>query len=618
LTTPDLQSLRQHLHRIDGRGYRAYKEIAGTYALDEPGLSGAVLTVEHVQGDPYAAPSRLRLTVPTEVADLPPASCANRARRLGTATCLARAFARAIAASAGSAGGRERGSANARDDRHRGGSRGDASPRDGSLQIDRPGQHVLERTCLRVGENGEVQARFFAGLPAAGRRVLGRRAAELLCERLPTVAAASLRAAALDAQELRSYADVAEDAEALRAQLRPRGLVAFVADGSCLPRRSGIDDRPLQDGTAVPFQSPPSLQVELQTPNAGPVTGMGLPAGITLVVGGGFHGKSTLLDALRVGVYDHVPGDGRHQVVCDPTAVAIRAEDGRRVEGVDVSPFIDHLPLGRDTHAFRTENASGSTSQAANIVEALEAGARVLLIDEDTAATNFMIRDGRMQQLVARQREPITPYLDRVRQLYEEHGVSTVLVVGGSGDYFEVADTVIALEEYRPRDVTDEARRIAANAGSQRRVEADGPFGPVTPRVPLGASVDLSRGRREVSARARGRATVLLGPEAIDLAAVPQLVDPSQTRSVAAALAYARQQYMDGQRTVDQIIDAVLADVDAGGLDVLTPYPVADGARFRRLELAAALNRLRTLQVRAAAEAGAPPAAPPADPRPRR
>ena len=574
----DLQSLGQLLHRIDGRGYRAYKEIGGSYRLGGE-LSGAVLHVEHVQGDPYAAPSRLRLVMPQDVADLPAASYANRSRSLGTATCLARAFHRAARA-------RAKG----------GGSRGEGGHRDGFVEIDHPRQHVLERTCMAVCEAG-VEARFFAGLPSSGRRIHGRRAAELLCECIPAIAADALRRVSLDAAELAAYADTTEDADALRGQLRQRGLVAFVADGSLLPRRSGIDERPLDSAAAVAFQSPPSLRVELEAPNAGTLSGMGIPEGITLIVGGGFHGKSTLLDALLVGVYDHIPGDGRHRVVADPAAVAIRAEDGRRVEGVDVSPFIGELPLGRDTRAFRTENASGSTSQAANIVEALEAGARLLLVDEDTAATNFMIRDGRMQQLVARQREPITPFIDRVRQLYDEHGVSTVLVMGGSGDYFDVADTVIVMDEYRPRDATAEARCIAAASGRLRQLEAEGPFGPVAPRVPVGDSIDLSRGRREVSARGRGRSTVLLGPEAIDLTAVQQLVDPSQTRSVAAALAYARQHYVDGRRSVAEILDAVAADVDAGGLDVLTPHRVADGARFRRFELAAALNRLRTLRV---------------------
>ena len=180
-----------------------------------------------------------------------------------------------------------------------------------------------------------------------------------------------------------------------------------------LPRRSGVDDRPLEGGGVVPFRSPESLRVVLQAPNAGSVPGMGVPVGVTLVVGGGFHGKSTLLRALEAGVYNHRPGDGRERVVSDPDTVKVRAEDGRAVAGVDISAFIDGLPLGQDTHHFTTPNASGSTSQAATIVEALESGAHALLVDEDTSATNFMLRDRRMQSLVPKDAEPITPFQPR-------------------------------------------------------------------------------------------------------------------------------------------------------------------------------------------------------------
>jgi len=374
------------------------------------------------------------------------------------------------------------------------------------------------------------------------------------------------------------------------------GLVAFLADGAVLPRRSGVDDRPLREG-AIPFQSPASLHAEFQLPNAGRMAGMGVPVGVTLIVGGGYHGKSTLLNALERGIYNHIPDDGRELVIADEGAVKIRAEDGRAVTGVDISPFIGALPNGADTRQFATGNASGSTSQAANIVEALEAGARVLLVDEDTAATNFMIRDHRMQELIAKEREPITPFIDKVRQLYDEHGVSTVLVMGGSGDYFDVADTVIAMDAYIPHDVTDQARSIAQRYRAERRKEGGDRFGDITPRTPLAKSLDPSKGRREVKISTRGVKTILFGTSEINLAAVEGLVDPSQLNAIGQALYYARQRYMDGGRTVPEILDAVMADVDLSGLDVLDRRSVGDLARFRRYELAAALNRLRTLRV---------------------
>jgi predicted ABC-class ATPase len=427
--------------------------------------------------------------------------------------------------------------------------------------------------------------------------VLGRQAEAMLCDDLPSIVQGALRFAAHNRAALYRHVRAAEDADWLRSQLPGRGLVAFVADGAVLPRRSGVDDRPLRDGV-VPFQGPPGLRAEFSLPNAGPVAGMGVPVGVTLIVGGGYHGKSTLLNALERGVYNHIPGDGRELVVTDEATVKIRAEDGRAVTGVDISPFIGVLPNGVDTRRFSTANASGSTSQAANIVEALEAGARVLLLDEDTAATNFMIRDHRMQELIAKEQEPITPFIDKVRQLYDDHGVSAVLVMGGSGDYFDVADTVIAMDAYAPRDVTEQARAIARKYQAERRPEGGEHFGDIAPRVPLPESLDPSRGRRDVKITARGVKTILFGTSEIDLTSVEQLVDPGQLNAIGQALYYARQRPMDGRRTLPEILDAVMHDIDREGLDVLDPRLVGDLVRFRRYELAAALNRLRTLRVR--------------------
>jgi predicted ABC-class ATPase len=463
------------------------------------------------------------------------------------------------------------------------------------MAIDRPGQQILERTSALVDKEA-VEARFVIGLPAAGRRVLGRQAAAMLCDDLPRVVESALHFSANNQGALYHHVKTAEDADWLRAQLARSGLVAFVADGAVLPRRSGVDDRPLQEG-AVRFESPPSLRVEFALPNAGPVSGMGVPAGVTLIVGGGYHGKSTLLNALVRGVYNHIPGDGRELVVMDEGAVKIRAEDGRAVSGVNISPFIGTLPNGADTRRFSTANASGSTSQAANIVELLEAGARTLLVDEDTAATNFMIRDHRMQELIAKEREPITPFIDKVRQLHGEHGVSTVLVIGGSGDYFDVADMVIAMDAYVPRDVTEQARAIAQKYQAERHPEGGDRFGDLTPRVPLAGSLDPRKGRRDVKISARGIKAILFGTSEIDLTAVEGLVDPSQLNAIGQALYYARQRYMDGRRTLPEILDVVMADVDEAGLDALDRRPSGDLARFRRYELAAALNRLRSLRV---------------------
>jgi predicted ABC-class ATPase len=324
---------------------------------------------------------------------------------------------------------------------------------------------------------------------------------------------------------------------------------------------------------------------------------MGIKKGITLIVGGGYHGKSTLMNALERGIYNHVPGDGREFVVTGRGAVKIRAEDGRRIEKTCISPFISNLPFNRDTDSFSTEDASGSTSQSANIIEAIEAGADILMIDEDTSATNFMIRDHRMQELVAKEREPITPFIDKVEQLRSDHGISTVLVIGGSGDYFDVAHTVICMVEYLPEEVTGEASRIAEKYKAERSREGGSGFGTLIRRVPRAESLDPSRGKKEVKIDARGTHSIQFGREDIDLSGIEQIVNMSQTRAIGDALHYSRK-YMDGVNTLGEVAAKVEADIDREGLDILGPWPAGNYAGFRKLELAAAINRLRTLKVK--------------------
>ncbi len=564
------EELTELLHDIDGRGYKAYKAIGGRWDLGD-----FVLSVDHVQGDPFASPSRVSAHLAAEVAALPPSLLSSPARRTGVAACLARAFAAAAREASSHLG----------------------SGKSGVVVMEDPGQLVIPQTAVRVDADGCVEARFRVGLPARGRRVLGHKAATLLGRTVAALVRDTLPAPVHDPESLRHAAEVNEDADALRASLRDRDLVGFVAEGARLPRRSGVDDRPLEGPSVVSFEAPQSLRVGLETPNSGLVTGMGIPRGVTLIVGGGFHGKSTLLRALERGVYNHAPGDGRERVVADAASVKVRAEDGRSVAGVDISGFIDGLPGGEDTHRFTTPNASGSTSQAAGLVEALEAGARVLLVDEDTAATNFMIRDRRMQALVPAEAEPITPFVDRIRELADGEGVSSVLVLGGSGDYLDVAETVILMRDYRPHDATSAARRVAEEHPTGRRHEARAPLAPRPRRVPLPASVDPSRGRRDVSVKVRDPDEILFGDETLDLTAVEQLVSWSQARAVSEALVLARRELMDGRRSLPDILDGVMARVEAEGLDVLDRRRPGDLAAFRRFELAAALNRLRTLEV---------------------
>ena len=564
----DRHQLNSTLLNLDNASYKAYKEIKGSYQFEN-----FTLIIDYVQGDPFAAPSQLQVIIPQTVADFPTQLYQSHSREIGLRDYLARQFAQ-IANQMSS---------------HRG------TGKSGLIAIATSNQEVLERNAVLI-DTERIEVRFVVGLPARGRRILGRQAATMLCEVLPRIVISSLLYKSQNAIAIQQHVETVEDADWLRQQLSTKELVAFIPNGAILPRRSGIDSRPLID--AIPFQSPPALEVEFTCPNRGKITGMGIPDGITLIVGGGYHGKSTLLKAIELGIYNHIPGDGREYVVANPTGVKIRAEDGRSIAGVDISPFINHLPQERSTSHFSTTNASGSTSQAANIIEALEVGARLLLIDEDTSATNFTIRDRRMQALIAKDQEPITPFIDKVRQLYNDYGVSTILVMGGSGDYFDVADLVIALNNYQPQDVTARAKAIAKQYATDRNTEGGSSFGQITPRIPLRNSINPSRGKKEVKLKSRGVDEIAFGTEDIDLSAVEQIVDTGQLRAIALAIVYAKAKYMNQQLTIPEILDLVTQDITQSGLDIITNFPQGDLALFRRFELAAALNRLRSLQVK--------------------
>lgn len=578
----DIQDLRRILARIDGKGYKAYKDIEGEYDFDS-----FILYIDHVQGDPFASPSKIRVRLPHYMASLPPVLFNTSVRRIALEDYLGRTIHQAITQQ----GNKKRGMGTS-----------------GLISIDVGAQEVLQRTAVAIRPHW-VEARLHMGLPASGRTILGKEAELMICEDLPRIIELGMRWHNLSEEEGEEFVACLENQEFMRAQLRNLGLVAFIADGAILPRESGASDRPMSAEQAIPFQSPESLRVTLSLASPTPrfpgttkVSGMGIPNGVTVIVGGGYHGKSTLLHALQHSVYSHIPGDGREYVVTCYDSVKIRAEDGRRVEQVNISPFISNLPYGRSTQAFSSDDASGSTSQAANIIEALEVGARVLLVDEDTSATNFMVRDARMQALVAKEFEPITPFLERVRELYDTLGVSTVLVMGGSGDYFDVADTVIMMRDFVPHDVTAEAKHIAESYPNRRRDESVNPMQTVTPRTPIAESFDPSRGKRDVKIDAKTRDIIMFGTETIELRCVKQLVDMSQTRAIGYAIYKAAEQFMDGKRTLSEVAHMIEQYFNEHGLDSLDPFHRQERhpgnfARPRAYEIIAAINRLRTASI---------------------
>jgi predicted ABC-class ATPase len=560
-----LQRLRSTLDRIDRKGYGAYKDLSGAHDF-----GSFTLFIDRLQRDPFAPPSLVRIR--TKENTFERALFDNPVRRVAFEDFLTRSVDGAIRSVV-------------RGDRGSGGS--------GRVEIQQTSQVVLPRTSMVV-EPEYVEARMAVGLPARGRSVDARVARTMLLEELPEVVRSGLVPApegGVAEERARLHVETVEDADHLRRLLPELGLVAFVADGAVLPRESGASDRPLREG-AVPFSSPEEFRVEVDMPNRGVVSGMGVPEGVTLVAGGGFHGKSTLLSALSWGVYDHVPGDGREYVVAREDAAKIRAEDGRSVSGVDISAMIGELPSGRSTENFSTRNASGSTSQAANIVEAIEVGTSLLLVDEDTSATNFMIRDERMRELV--RSEPISPFIDLVRPLHRSLGVSTVVVVGGVGDYLDVADRVILLEDYAPSDATPRARAVTRKFPlraplAQREVH------PPRERIIHASSIDLRRGKRR-TARSRGLRTIELGRARVDLSYLEQLAEDGQTEAVARIIG---EFAAAGEvREMRELVREALASVSGKGLDSLGGFDGHPGEMSlpRDHELAAAINRIRSLR----------------------
>lgn len=561
----DINVLKKELTRIDGKGYGAYKDIRGRYDL-----GGCELFIDHVQSDPFAPPSKIRLRISQKRAAFPEELFKNRIRKTALEDYLSRAFIREI--------NREK-------------------DKNFRIEMDVCGQEVLQRTSMQV-HSEQVEARLAVGLPAKGRRIMGRQAADLLCRELPLLAERAMIYASLDAEKIKSHVQTIEDQEYLRSRLREKGLIAFVGNGAMLARASGVSDRPLENENAVSFYSPPEMETKFELPNRGNIRGMGIPAGVTVIVGGGYHGKSTLLKALERGVYNHIPGDGREWVVADKSAVKIRAEDGRAVTGADISPFINSLPGGQSTDFFTSSNASGSTSQAANIVEALEAGTGLILVDEDTSATNFMIRDSRMQALVAKENEPITPFIDRIRELYTELEISTVVVMGGSGDYLGEADTVIMLKNYIPSLVTATAREIVEKYPRKRKAETPAPLKPVSPRSIRPESFHL--GPKD-KVGAKGRQIIRFKKQPLELNFLEQLVHESQTRSIAAILKILPAYLQKNDKLLRDAVEEIVEDIKQNGLEILagnTGRHPGNMAEVRKQELMAAINRFRKLKVK--------------------
>ena len=571
------RELQNQLRSIDHKSYPAYKALRGSYQFD-----GYQLNIDHVQGDPFAAPSHVSVFVPASVAAFPEYAVKNDLTRQALSDFLARQFAKQVNQYTFKAKG---------------------SGKSGLISVTQCGQEVLYRTACEVTNKG-ITARFAVGFPANGRTINARELEKILFEYLPVCVTQAFSYKNLNAKAVQAAIELAEDQDYIRKQLDTMGLVAFVADHAVLPRESGISSKPMKN--SVEFESPESLRVSMELPHKGTITGMGIPKGITLIVGGGYHGKSTLLTALELGVYNHIAGDGREYVITDESALKMRSEDGRFIKDVDISMFINDLPNKKDTHCFSTEDASGSTSQAAGIIEGMEAGSRVFLLDEDTSATNFMVRDAFMQRVVSPDKEPITPFLSRARALYEQAGISTILVAGSSGAFFHIADTVIQMDNYRPVDITEKAKALCASFPISE--ETPTPFSmPQSHRIMTKDANGATRRRdyrtgavkkdepERLKVKVMGRDGFALGKQNVDLRYIEQLIDTEQTAALGIMLKYAVEKLIDGKRTLSDIAEYMITQMQKKGLSFFAEGSYIPGgyAMPRPQEIYACLNRYR-------------------------
>ena len=558
--------LRQRLDFIDGLAFGAYRELYGGWLFEHFDLF-----VNHVPPDQHGPPTHFVVWVYPDQIGLCPERRDTRTKRVSAADYFLRRFLGCLGEQPA-------------------GSRG--SGIGGLIEADQPGQTIEERSaCFFDGD--AIELRLLVGLPSAGMTILIEEL-EAMIDLLVRVVERTFRPEQGGWDDLRKHQQAAEIQERLRAEMADNGLVAFVADGALLPRQSGSSDLRLIADHVRRFASPESLSVEIDLGDLGRFRGLGIPRGVTVITGGPYHGKSTLLSAIEEGAKDHVPGDGRELVVTDPLTFRTEAEEGRLINKVDLTPFLHDLPSHVNIDDFSSEFASGSTSQAANILEAIDAGARLLLIDEDRAATNLMFADEGMRALMDADDLTLTSFLERVRELYEVFGVSSVIVAGSSSRYFSVADTVIKMEDYACRDLTLRAREVA----SEYHPEMPQPPSPLrlSSRAPVGFEDDLYKGRRFVNCETDSRGFVNLEGHEIDLARLPGVHGPGELTAAGIAAAYIVRHLVDGQATLPEILDLIEGRLDEEGLLLLDPFRQHYLTRPNRFHIAAALNRLAGLE----------------------
>ena len=563
------QQLIDTLKKIDHKSYGMYKTLSGSYHFDS-----YILHIDHVQGDPFASPSRVRVEISAQKHQFPSEYLETLPAKTAAEDFLLRQFLREI---------------------HRLDRQWSGSGKSGIISCCHTGAEILRRIAVTFEEKS-LQIRFEVGFPAKGRTILADLMKRILFETIPSLIEPvffypSYTQKKKDA--MRQTYELCINQTFIQSYLKDNGYICFIANGSILPRESGVSEKPLKQ--AVPFQSPPSLEVMIPLPFGAPLSGMALKKGITVITGGGYHGKSTLLKAMESGVYPHIAKDGREYVITLPDSMKIRAEDGRHIKDCDISAFMNDLPTKQDTRSFSSVNASGSASQSANVMEAIYSGTKLLFIDEDTSATNFMIRDQLISRLVSDEEEPITPFIKRIRALYEQSGISTVLVIGSSGDYLRIADTVLKLSNYHIYDVTKEAHALCEqwqnNAESDQTTKAPQPISLHSDKcLPAKASI---QGKLKTSLTD----SVIIDRETIDVRYLEQICHSSQTIGIGYLIVYLLSKPAYLSKNLYQAAEELYHEIENGHYVNYIPkgYPAGQPSLPRKQELLAALNRYRSL-----------------------
>lgn len=528
--------LRKTLKNADGKPFQKYKGIQNNFVLED-----FEIIFDDVQNDRMGH-TAIRVRVPHKKAGFPEDMYDTKLREIALRDLIARRFRESARTHARSPIPKTSG---------------------GEVFIPRPGQEILERGSVAISPYF-IEVRFTADLPADGNKVSAV-AMDLLMERIKTIISESLYFSAYKQSKVYNHLQTYENAEFIRENLDSKGIVAFIADGSVLPRRDD-DLAPMVD--AKEFVTDPALKVTFDVPYGEPISGMGIPKGFTAVTGASRNGKSALLDAIFAGVYDHIPGDGREYVITSRDAAFIMAEPNRPADSVDISMFVPETPEFDDTSAAKKEFVSSPMSEFVSVSEAVEMGSKLILIDEEYSNPCVM-RKG----FLADNEKIIS--LSEMGSSMGRQGISLVMV-SGDESVIRSADNVLVVEGFK----VSPAKVERTGNGKEFSMPAD--------RYPVSKGIVYEKGHRDVNVTAQEIRTIEIGEFKVHVP-VAALFDISQTNTVADAIAYMKE-HMDGSKNMLDVCKDAIGAIKAED-DSTDNGSGMHHATIRAIDLAAVLNR---------------------------